>query len=125
MIFDLYKFDVDLARSLVSDEREVFELDQEDVDHALDWARIHKPHLEHVDIQYPGIIAHYWYPNKDGIVLHGHVLIDGHHRAAKTKELGLPFFVRVLSEEESRQVTMRAPDIASILGQGRGAGVEA
>jgi hypothetical protein len=65
--------------------------------------------VAHVDVQFPGIVAHYWYPDEDGTLLHGTVLIDGHHRAARTLELNVPFFVRVLSEEESRQVTRRAP----------------
>ena len=83
MIFDLYKFDVDLARTLVQDGRESHLLDDEDVSHALHWANIHPPHLAHVDLKYPGIVAHYWYPEEDGSLLQGQVLIDGHHRAAK------------------------------------------
>lgn len=119
MIYNLYKFDVDLARTIVADGRESLELEPEDVQHSLDWSRIHPPHLAHVDVQYPGIIAHYWYPEPDGTVLHGHVLIDGHHRAAKTVELDLPFFVRILTEEESNKVTVRSPDIEQILAKRR------
>jgi hypothetical protein len=115
MIYNLYKFDVDMARKIVADGRESVELEADDVKHSLNWSHIHPPHLAHVDIQFPGIIAHYWYPEQDGTVLHGHVLIDGHHRAAKTIELGLPFFVYLLSEDESKKVTVRAPDIAKIL----------
>lgn len=109
MLFDTYKFDVDLAREIVSDGRPSHELEPEDVAHSLEWARIHRPHLDHIDTRYPGIIAHYWYTDGDER-LHGHVLIDGHHRAAKLHEAGLPFFVHVLSEDESIRVTMRSPE---------------
>lgn len=111
MYFSLFKFDVDLARKLVSDGRESVELEPEDVKYAVEWSRICKQHVAHVDVQFPGIVAHYWYPEKDGTVLHGTVLIDGHHRAARTLELNVPFFIHVLSEEESRQVILRAPDL--------------
>ena len=109
MLYNFYKFDVDMARAIVNDGRKAFELEPKDVKHALDWCRIHPQHLAHVDVRFPGIIAHYWYPEQDGTVLQGHVLIDGHHRAARTIELGIPFYVNVLSEEESKQVTVRNP----------------
>lgn len=110
MIFDSYKFDVDMARQIVSDGREAVELDPEDVKHSIEWAHIHRPHLEHIDTRYPGIIAHYWF-NDNGERLHGHVLIDGHHRAVKLHEANLPFFVYVLTEQESAQVTLRSPEM--------------
>lgn len=115
MIFNLYKFDVDLARTLVADGREKFLLDDEDLTHALEWATIHRPHLDHVDLKYPGIVAHYWYPEDDGSLLQGQVLIDGHHRGAKAQRDGVPFYIQLLTEDESRQVTMRAPDLQTIL----------
>ena len=108
MLFNTYKFDVDLARSMVADGRSSVELEPEDVVHSLEWARIHRPHLNHVDTRYPGIVAHYWHKMGDEI-LHGHVLIDGHHRAAKLHEANQPFFVYLLSEDESRRVTLRSP----------------
>jgi hypothetical protein len=109
MLFGQYKFDVDLARSIVSDGRAAVELHPDDVQHALEWAEIHEPHLAHVDTQYPGIIADYWYREPNGELLHGHVLIDGHHRAAKLHGARQAFFVHVLTEEESRRVTLRSP----------------
>ena len=112
MMFDLFKFDVDLARSIVADGREPVELEQEDVKYAVEWSHICAQHVAHVNTQFPGIVAHYWYPEQDGTILHGTVLIDGHHRAAKTLELNIPFYVRVLTEEESLQITMRAPMVA-------------
>jgi hypothetical protein len=63
-----------------------------------------------VDLQYPGIVAHYWFVTKDDELLHGTVLIDGHHRAARALREGVPFYVRVMSEQESKQVTMREPE---------------
>ncbi len=38
------------------------------------------------------------------------IIIDGHHRAARTLQLEVPFYVYVLSEAESRRVTVRAPE---------------
>lgn len=115
MIYNLYKFDVDLARSLVADGRESLEMDEEDVTHALEWAEIYPQHLDHVNLKYPGIVAHYWYPEDDGSLLQGQVLIDGHHRAAKAQQLGIPYFIQLLTEEESRQVTLRSPTLETIL----------
>ena len=115
MVYNLYKFDVDLARTLVADGRETHLLDDEDLTHALEWAIIHPPHVDHVDLKYPGIVAHYWYPEDDGSLLQGQVLIDGHHRGAKAQRDGVPFYIQLLSEIESRQVTIRAPDLETIL----------
>ena len=109
MLFDQFKFDVDLARKLVTDGRASVELEPEDVKYAVEWSHICEQHLAHVDVRFPGLVAHYWYPEEDGTLLHGTVLIDGHHRAAKTLELKIPFFVHVLTEEESHRVTVRAP----------------
>jgi len=109
MFFDLFKFDVDLARKLVADGRESVELEPDDVKYAVEWSHICSQHVAHVDVQFPGIVAHYWYPEDDGTILHGTVLIDGHHRAARTLELNIPFLVYVLTEEESLQATVRAP----------------
>jgi hypothetical protein len=38
------------------------------------------------------------------------VFIDGHHRAARALQLDQPFFVHVLSEDESRQIVLRSPE---------------
>jgi SAM-dependent methyltransferase len=108
-----YVFDVDKARQLVQDGREPLELDPDDVGYSLEQCRIHKDHLLHVDVKHPGIIAHVWHPNPDGELIHGHRMIDGHHRAARSLELGLPFFVYLLTEEESRAVLNRVPETAA------------
>lgn len=109
MLWNNFKFDVDLARELVSDGREPIELEPDDVRYAVERCHIYPQHLPHVEIKYPGIVAHYWCPDADGEILHGTVVIDGHHRAARTLELGVPFYVFILSEEESRRITVRAP----------------
>lgn len=104
-----YKFDVDLAREIVQDGRDRVELTPDDVKYSVDMSRIYPQHLEHVDTKYPGIIAHVWGPGKGGRWLHGHLLIDGHHRAARCLQLGLPYFVYLLSEAESETVLIRGP----------------
>jgi len=110
MFYDQYKFDVDKAREITSDDREAILLEKEDVEHAVKWAHIHEPHLDHVNMQYPGIVAHYWYVTEEKEVLHGTVLIDGHHRAARALRDNIPFYIRLLSEEESRAITLREPE---------------
>ena len=112
---NIFNFDVDLAREIVGDGREPIELDHDDVVYSVDICRIYPEHVDHVNPKYPGIIAHIWYPEPDGNVLHGHVVIDGHHRAARCLRDGLPYHVHILSEEESRLVTKSGPDIDTIL----------
>ncbi|NQV25508.1 MAG: hypothetical protein HQ518_14205 [Rhodopirellula sp.] len=112
---NIFNFDVDLAREIVGDGREPIELDHDDVVYSVDICRIYPEHVDHVNPKYPGIIAHIWYPEPDGNVLHGHVVIDGHHRAARCLRDELPYHVHILSEEESRLVTKSGPDIDTIL----------
>lgn len=114
-MYDIYNFDVDLAREIVGDGREPTLLDHDDVEYSVDISRIYPQHLDHVNPVYPGIIAHIWYPEPDGNVLHGHVLIDGHHRAARCLRDEIPFKAHILSEDESRQVLLNAPDVDAIL----------
>jgi hypothetical protein len=104
-----YIFDVDKARRFVQDGREPIELEPEDVRYSLEKCRLHKNHIPHVNVRYPGIIAHVWHPNASGEMVHGHRLIDGHHRAARCLELGVPFLVYVLAEDESRAILQRSP----------------
>ena len=112
---NIYRFDIDKARKLTSDGREPVELEPDDVRFSVDNSRIYPQHVKHVNPEYPGIIAHIWYPEPDGNVLHGHVLIDGHHRAARCLELDRPYFVHLLSEEESRAVLLDGPNIEEML----------
>ena len=44
MYFNLYKFDVDLAREIVAGDRERIELDPDDVKYAVEWSTICKQH---------------------------------------------------------------------------------
>jgi hypothetical protein len=104
-----YKFDVDFARKLVSDGRKPIELEPDDVKHSINISRIYPQHLEHVSTEYPGIIAHVWGPGESGRWLRGHVLIDGHHRAARCLQLGLPYKVHILTPKESEQVLIYGP----------------
>jgi len=104
-----YVFDVDRARELVSDGREPVELEREDVEFSVQNCRIYPQHVAHVDTRYPGIIAHIWYPEANGEWVHGHVLIDGNHRAARCLQLDLPYYVHVLTEEESREILIKGP----------------
>ena len=106
-----YLFDVDQAREIVQDGREPVELDEDDTRHSVDISRIYPEHLPHVNTVYPGIVAHLWYEQPDGELVHGHLLIDGHHRAARCLELGETFRVYLLTEEESRAVMLKAPSV--------------
>lgn len=105
-----YIFDVDLAREITSDGREPVELDEDDVRFSLYKCRIHKEHVPHVNVQYPGIIAYVWHTRKDGEVVGGHRLIDGHHRAARCLQLNVPYRAYLLTEEESRAIIKRSPE---------------
>jgi hypothetical protein len=106
-----YIFDVDRAREIVADGREPIELEPDDTRHSVDDSRIYPEHLPHVDTRYPGIVAHLWYQQPDGEIVQGQLLIDGHHRAARCLELEQPFYIYVLSEEESREIMVKAPDV--------------
>ena len=108
-----FVFDVDRARKIVSDGREPMELDPSDVQKCVDDTRIYDEHVAHVNVEYPGIVAHLWFPTEDGQIVHAHRLIDGHHRAARCLQLGRPFLVHVLSEAESRKITLTAPKLPS------------
>lgn len=105
-----YLFDVDLARELVQDGREPVEVDDASVQKSVEWTRIYPEHVKHVKTKYPGIIAHVWYTLDNGERLHGHLLIDGNHRAAACLERGIPFYAHVLTEEESLQIVLKSPE---------------
>jgi hypothetical protein len=100
-------YDVDQARRIVSDGREAVEIDTDDVDYFVDNSRIHEQHLDHVNPIYPGILAHLWGQGPDGTMQHGHLLIDGNHRAARCLRDKLTFKVYVLTEDESEQILLR------------------
>lgn len=105
-----YVFDVDMAREFVRDgNHDVMELEPEDVVYSVGRCEVNEGHLAHVDPSIPGIVAHIYFPNDDGQLVHGHRLIDGHHRAARCLQLGIPFPIYVLSEKESVKILMKAP----------------
>ncbi len=103
--YGVYEYDVDRARQLVADGREPVEIDEDSVRDSMIGCRIHDEHLEHVDMKYPGIIAHVWLEEPTTRErLQGHVLIDGNHRAARALRDGSPFFAYILGEAESREI---------------------
>ncbi len=104
-----YVYDVDLARKIVSDGRQPVEMDASDVAYCVENSRIHKQHLDHVEPSYPGILAHLWGPGEGGNWEHGHLLIDGNHRAARCLRDGLQFRAYLLSEDETEQILKRGP----------------
>lgn len=104
-----YIFDIDMARKFAASGHEKVELEPADVEYSVGRCEINQRHLAHVDETIPGIVAHLFYPDEDGTIVHGHRLIDGHHRAARCLQLGIPFYVIVLSEEESTRILMKSP----------------
>lgn len=104
-----YLFDVDHAMRLVADGREIVELDDESIHFSVDTSEINWDHVPHVNPERPGIIAHIFYQTEDGERIHGHLLIDGHHRAARCIQLGIPFHVQLLTEAESEEVLLKCP----------------
>lgn len=104
-----YIFDVDLARQLVNDGREPQEVARKSVRWCVDTTHIYRQHVRHVNTKYPGIIAHVFFPLPDGTDAHGHLLIDGNHRAARCLKEGKPFFAYILSERESRRILLKSP----------------
>jgi hypothetical protein len=105
-----FKFNVDMARKFIADGREPVELDADDVRYSIDRADINKEHVEHVDPSLPGIIAHVFFPTKDGRVVHATRLIDGHHRAARCQQLNQTYRAFLLTERESVAILERCPD---------------
>jgi hypothetical protein len=102
-----FVYDVDRARRIVADGREPVEMDQSDVAYCVKNSRIYKEHIDHVKPEYPGILAHLWGPGKGGVLEHGHVLIDGNHRAARCLRDGLSYRAYLLTEEESERILKR------------------
>lgn len=104
-----YVFDVDVAREIVDDGREPVEVEEADVRFSVDSSRIFDEHVQHVSTKYPGIIAFIHYITKEGELITAHLLIDGHHRAARCLQEQKPFFAYLLTEEESLDVLLRSP----------------
>lgn len=117
-LFSCYRksfvFDIDEARKYTSDGRQSVELDVPDVAYSVNRCLINSGHLAHVDVSIPGIVAHVFMPTDEGTVVHGHRLIDGHHRAARCLEMGIPFRAFLLSERESVKCLYKAPEAARL-----------
>lgn len=104
-----FKFDITRAIEFVQDGREPVELDEDDVHFSLEKVHINRDYLPEVDPQTPGIIAVVFFPDQGGAQIKGQRLIDGHHRAARCLELGIPFRVFLLNEEESAAILLKSP----------------
>lgn len=111
--WNLYEFDVDKARALTSDGREPVEVEEDSVRESVEECTIDPLHVGHVDPTIPGLIAHFWHQYEDGELAKGHVLIDGHHRAARCLQEQRPFQAYILTEEESRLVLVRGQEDAA------------
>lgn len=106
----LYEFDVDRACALAQDGREPVEVEEESVRLSVEESHVHEEHVAHVNGTEPGVIAHVRYCRHEGTEFRGHVLIDGHHRAARCLQEGRPYFAYLLTEEESESVLLRHQD---------------
>jgi glutamate-1-semialdehyde 2,1-aminomutase len=104
-----YEFVVDRARALVQDGREPVEVDDESVEASVADSAIDDAHVGHVDPAEPGIIAFIYHRADGGEEVEAHLLIDGHHRAARCLREGRPFFAHLLTPEESRAIVLRSP----------------
>jgi hypothetical protein len=104
-----YKYDVDRARTLAADGRAPVEVEEDSIRDAMRESAMDECHIDHVDPSIPGLIAFIEYRFDDGELVTAHVLIDGHHRAARCLRDGLPFFAYLLTEDESRAVLLRSP----------------
>ncbi len=109
----LYEFDVDKARGLATDGREPVEVEEESVRLSVRDSEMDEAHVGHVDPRFPGIIAHVQYQDEGGQMLRGHVLIDGHHRAARCLREGRPFLAYLLTEAESEAVLVGSPEVVT------------
>src|SRR5687767_4352519 len=103
-----YVFDVDMAREIVQDGRRPLVLSVGDLRYCVANSRIRKRHVAHVNLRFPGIMAHVFFTNAEGMEEHGHLLIDGNHRAAKSLRLGVPYQFYLLTEKESRRILIRS-----------------
>jgi glutamate-1-semialdehyde 2,1-aminomutase len=109
----LYRFDLAQARALVTDGRELVEVDDESIRASIADHEIDAEHLDHIEPTCPGIIAHVQSRSASGELLTGHVLIDGHHRAARCLREQRPFLAYLLTENESLAFRTRQDESTS------------
>ena len=105
----LYVYDVDRANEIVRDGRAAVPIAERSVRESVEECHLNEAHLWHVDPSLPGIIAIFTCHTEDGEFLRTHLMIDGHHRAARCIKLGLPFHAYLLSEEESESILLEKP----------------
>jgi hypothetical protein len=104
-------YDVDKAQMLIkAAPRSAVELDEESSRLAVKESELNEEHVKRVNPALPGIIAHVRFRAPEGELLKGHVLIDGHHRAARCQSEGAPFLAYLLTEWESLEVLLRCPE---------------
>jgi glutamate-1-semialdehyde 2,1-aminomutase len=108
----LYRFDLERARRLVGDGREPVEVDEDSLRSALEDGDLDPEHVAHVDPGRPGVIAYVQRRAEDGELSTGHVLIDGHHRAARCLRERRSFTAYLLTMEESLSFRTRALEAA-------------
>lgn len=104
-----YIFDIDKAREIIGDGREPVELDEDDTRFSLYKCHINREHTKHVDTSIPGIIAIVPWTDENGEYVTGHRLIDGHHRAARCLDLGIPYRAYLLTEQETNSILIKRP----------------
>lgn len=105
-----YVFDVNRAAEVVADGRRPVELADDSVRQSVRDTKLNSRHVAETEPDEAGIVAHVFYRTEDGELLHGQLLIDGHHRAAHCLQLQRPFRAFVLTEAESLAVLLRCPD---------------
>ena len=93
-------WDIDLASEICSDGRPAFPIPREVLDTILQVNGITDEHIDHVDVNYPGIACAVDRTPEGEPVLN---LIDGSHRAARARRDGKIFFAYFLSDEESER----------------------
>jgi hypothetical protein len=105
-VYTLERFDqqtfawaIELAINICSDGRTPSAVLPEHVNAILSVNDTNPSHLDHVDPNIPGIACVCGYAGEQPLL----VLIDGSHRAARCLRDNIPFFVYLLSEEESRR----------------------
>jgi hypothetical protein len=94
----LLAWDVDLATEICQDGRQPVEIPTYALDCILQVNATTAAHLDHVSLDFPGIACAVDF-TPEGEPIRG--LIDGSHRAARSRRDGKRFFAYLLTDEES------------------------
>lgn len=119
-----FVFDVDKARRITADGRKPVEVDRDDVLHAVDTAHIYIEHVPHVRTNFPGLMVRLRCTLADGTVEEGDLIIDGHHRAAKCLQTGVPFRALLLTVDETDSILKKRPDARFVKAVAQGSQVD-